>query len=95
MSYKPFGKVLGRLLEKREVGLRDFARRVGLPSSFISRVKQGQSVVPTARIEAWADVLELSGQERTEFIDAAYWSAVPERVRPWVESKITSAKRTS
>lgn len=63
-----------------------------MPVSLLSRLKKGQRAVPVGRIEAWADRLGLRGAERTEFIDCAMWTAVPKRLRPWFETKLSGAK---
>jgi hypothetical protein len=60
----------------------------------LSRLKKGQRAVPVGRIEAWADHLSLRGDERAEFIDSAMWTAVPKRLRPWFETKLSGAKPT-
>lgn len=93
MPFKPFGKVFEKSLGKRGISLRSFATLAGLSAAAVSRIKSGFRAVPTARVEAWADILELTGHERAEFVNAAYWTAVPKRVRPWVESQITAARR--
>jgi transcriptional regulator with XRE-family HTH domain len=93
MNYKLFGSILGKLLKKREVSLRAFAKEAGVPPSLVSRIIRGEHGIPMARIEPWADFFELNGQERSEFIDAAMWTTVPKRLRPWIESKLTG-KRT-
>jgi len=42
--------------------------------------------------EALADRLGLRGPERSEFIDSAMWTAVPKRLRPWFETKLSGAR---
>jgi transcriptional regulator with XRE-family HTH domain len=93
--YKHFDKLLEKALEKRAISLRQFAREVGVSAAVVSRVKHGHRPVPTEHIESWANALKLTGLERAEFVNAAYWTAVPKRVRPWVESQIAAAKRGS
>jgi hypothetical protein len=88
MAPTPFGAVLDRHLEASDLSLRAFARLAGVPVSLLSRVKSGERAVPTERITAWADLLNLRGPDREEFIDAAMWTAVPVRVRPWLEGKL-------
>lgn len=88
MTPTPFGVVLDRHLEARDLSLRAFARQAGVPVSLLSRVKSGERAVPTERINAWADLLHLRGDEREEFVDAAMWTAVPARIRPWLEARL-------
>lgn len=88
MGYPSFAAVLEKHLKRRGWSLREFAREAGVPPSLVSRTMHGERAVPTGRVEEWADLLDLRGQERGEFIDAAMWTAIPERVRPWVEAKL-------
>lgn len=88
MSFPSFGAVLDRHLAAKGLSLRAFARLTEVPVSLLSRLKSGERAVPTERIEAWADHLGLRGDDRSEFIDAAMWTAVPKRLQPWVEAKL-------
>ena len=93
MTFKPFDKVLDKFLEKRGISLRTFATEAGLSAPAVSQIKSGSRPVPTTRVEAWADILKLTGQDRVEFIDAAMWTVIPKRARPWIEGKL-AGKRT-
>lgn len=92
MAFPSFTDVLDRHLAAKGISLRAFARSAGVPVSLLSRLKKGQRAVPVGRIEAWADHLGLRGDERAEFIDSAMWTAVPKRLRPWFEAKLSGAK---
>jgi transcriptional regulator with XRE-family HTH domain len=92
MGFPSIDDLLGKYLEKRGMTLREFARRAGVPPSLVSRIRHGKRSLPTGRIEAWADLLGLTGHDRAEFIDAAMWTAVPKRLRPWLEAKLVAAK---
>jgi transcriptional regulator with XRE-family HTH domain len=82
-----FGALLTRLLEARGISLRAWARTVGMGSSFAYKLKAGERVPPAPKIERMADALKLTGADRTAFIDAATWAAIPDHARTWVLAK--------
>lgn len=86
--FAAFPDLLAEILEKRQMSLRSFARSTGVPVSLLSRIKTGSRSVPSSRIEQWANLLGLVGDERTRFIDSALWTSVPSRLRPWLEKRL-------
>lgn len=83
-----FGALLTCLLEARGTSLRAWARMVGMGSSFAYKLKAGERVPPAPKIERMADALKLTGADRTAFIDAATWAAIPDHARTWVLAKV-------
>ena len=80
-SNSDFGKLLAQHLNRRRLSARSFALKVGVGTSFLRYVMLGEKPVPPKRIAAWADALELAGEERERFVDEAWLSHCPEYVR--------------
>lgn len=83
-----FAGCFDQLLTARGLSVRVFARQSGLAWSFIQRVRAGRAIPPLERIDAWADILALTGRDRRRFIDLAHWSHVPGTVRPWLRQRL-------
>lgn len=59
-----------RALTSRGLSQREFARRVGLSPGSISKAISGMHVPDWRRGPVWADVLELTGEDRRRFLEA-------------------------
>lgn len=77
---KPFGPLLADYLTQRGWSIRAFARQVDHNPTFISQIIRGQRRPPLKRVDAWADQLDLSSQDRESFLDAAALAHAPARV---------------
>lgn len=65
---KTFARLLTEHLERLGISNNAFAKRVGCGQPTISLCKRGQRPPVENKEEAWADGLELKGEERAEFI---------------------------
>lgn len=77
-----FSVLLQRLLIDRRLSGRAFCRIIGRSSGFLTDVLKGRSA-PADDVVAWADALELTGNERTEFLVAAGWVRTPDSVKDY------------
>lgn len=77
----PFAIELYRLINARGLSLREFARLAKTKQPALSEIKRGVRPVPLARVERWADVLELAGDDRERFLDLAHLTQTPDRIR--------------
>lgn len=84
--WSPFKDRLAALIKARNIGLRELSRLAepqrdeANTSSYISMVLKGKKPAPLDRVPLWADALELKGQERQEFLDAAALDHAPPEV---------------
>ena len=77
-----FGRHLERLLADRSLTLRGFAARIGMSPGWVSRVKR--LTLAPEHMDAWADALELHGEERERFLVLAWLTHAPPFVREYV-----------
>ena len=69
---KSFGEVLHLLREKKDVTLRELARKINVSAPFLSDVEKGSRAPLTAeRLEAVVSALNLDKEEERELYDAA------------------------
>ena len=69
---KSFGEVLHLLREKKDVTLRELARKINVSAPFLSDVEKGRRAPLTAeRLEAVVSALNLDKEEERELYDAA------------------------
>ena len=69
---RSFGEVLHLLREKKDVTLRELARKINVSAPFLSDVEKGRRAPLTAeRLEAAAQALNLNKEEEQELYDAA------------------------
>ena len=69
---KSFGEVLHLLREKKDVTLRELARKINVSAPFLSDVEKGSRAPLTAeRLEAVVSALNLDKAEERELYDAA------------------------
>lgn len=82
-----FGPYLQSLIAARFESRREFIRASDptfdedTASGYVAKVVSGKRSAPLERIDAWANALALSGDERETFLRLAYLSHAPERVR--------------
>ncbi len=87
----PFGDYLDQLLKKRGLSVRAFAARVGSQAGSVSIAKR-KTMNPN-RMEAWADALELTGEEREHFYDLATLTHAPAYLVQRFQSLVSENKR--
>ena len=69
---RSFGEVLHQLREKKDVTLRELARKINVSAPFLSDVEKGRRAPLTAeRLEAVVLALNLDKEEERELYDAA------------------------
>jgi transcriptional regulator with XRE-family HTH domain len=71
----PFGDYLDLLLKARGLSVRAFAARVGSQAGSVS-ISKRKTMNPD-RMIAWADALDLDGEERERFFDLATLTHAP------------------
>lgn len=84
MARPPFGQLLAGALDERGLTLRAFAAQAGVSWTFAHKVVQGQRAPTLERLESWADLLNLTGVEREQFIEMGMWNRLPKDVRTWL-----------
>jgi transcriptional regulator with XRE-family HTH domain len=92
-----FASLLKRLLDERDLGVREFARKIRISAGFISDVLHGKQR-PSEKLELWADALELTGEERSRFLLAGALARSPKIVRDHVanlEEKVAAPPSTA
>lgn len=87
-----WGKLLDRLLKQREISLRAFAQRARVAPSLVTYSKR--KALAADRIEAWADLLDLSGPARDEFVRLAWIARSPVQVQAMVRQIHGARART-
>ena len=69
---RSFGEVLHQLREKKDVTLRELARKINVSAPFLSDVEKGRRApLTTERLEAVVLALNLDKNEKRELYDAA------------------------
>src|SRR5262245_23055820 len=66
-----FGEFLATLVRRQGMSMADFAARVGLSASTLSRVRTGQRLPAPEQVAKWADALALDPENRALFIELA------------------------
>lgn len=75
-----FRHLLAGHLETRGWSHRQFAARVESGQGFISQVIRGDRTPPLDRLPVWMEVLALSVEERSAFLEAALLAHAPQEV---------------
>lgn len=82
-----FSTLLKTLISQRFSSQREFVRHTRIENEdsgqgYVSKVIKGQKPPPMDRLPAWADALELYGDERQRFMDLAAIAHLPAEVQP-------------
>jgi len=80
-SETSFGDLLHRLVRRRGWSMADFAERLGVNPSTVSRIRTGKRRPRSAELERWAAVLELDSDERRLFHELALVAQAPAALR--------------
>lgn len=89
---------LGTYIQTRLTALgltvRAFGRKLGVTSSYLSKVIKGDRPVPYDRIDKWAAALDLEGDDAAEFKELAWLALSPVEVQELVaELRSRAAKQ--
>jgi len=76
-----FGDLLSVQVRRLDLTMAEFAGKVGLSASTLSRVRTGARPPTQAQAERWAKALVLDGEARNDFIAAAMMARTPSAVR--------------
>jgi transcriptional regulator with XRE-family HTH domain len=80
-----FGEFLATLVRRQGMSMADFAARVGLSASTLSRVRTGQRLPAPEQVARWADALALDPENRSLFVELALLARTPPEVRQRLE----------
>jgi transcriptional regulator with XRE-family HTH domain len=72
---------LNALIAAKDMKLKEFASRISLDPSYLSKVLKGEKPLPEDRIVPMADALGLKGDKRTRFLDEAHLTISPSYIR--------------
>jgi len=76
-----FGEFLAVIVRRQGMSMADFALRVGLSASTLSRVRTGARLPSDHQVAHWAEHLQLAGEERARFLELALLDRTPQEVR--------------
>ncbi len=76
----PFGEKLYALIARKGWSVREFATKAGTYQSNLSDIRRRKRSPPLHHVEAWADLLSVTGREREYFLDLAALECAPARV---------------
>lgn len=76
-----FGELLSAQVRRGGLTMAEFAAKVGLSASTLSRVRTGARPPTQAQAERWAKTLSLEGDARSDFVAAAMMARTPAPVR--------------
>lgn len=83
-------EMLSKILLSKGLGQREFARKLGYSSpGLVSMVLKGKASIPQDDIPKWADALNLDGKERSDFIEWASVSAIPD----WLRAELAALRQ--
>jgi transcriptional regulator with XRE-family HTH domain len=80
---------LNALISAKRMKLKDFATRISLDPSYLSKVLRGEKPLPQDRIIPMADAFGLKGDSRTRFLDDAHISICP----PYVQKRLVDLRK--
>ncbi len=66
-----FGWLLQAHLQRQRLSLRDYARKIGIPYTYVHKVIYGDRPPPLNHIGQWAEILDLNPNESAFFLDEA------------------------
>jgi transcriptional regulator with XRE-family HTH domain len=81
MELDEFGELLSAQVRRQGLTMAEFAAKVGLSASTLSRVRTGARPPTQAQAERWAKALALDGDARSDFVAAAMLARTPAPVR--------------
>lgn len=87
----PFGRQLCAALEAAHLSQNVFAKSVGISQGTLSRIISGSRKPPADAVIAWAQRLNLAGDDETAFIQAALLAAE----MPLLASRLLNAEGRS
>ena len=96
-----FGTMLGRLISGKYNSRRSFVRaaepgaKENVAQAYVSKVITKDVPAPLARLNAWADALDLRGDERDRFMDLAVKSHASDAVLAMIGRLEREVKRLS
>jgi transcriptional regulator with XRE-family HTH domain len=76
-----FGEFLATAVRRQGLSMADFAARVGLSPSTLSRVRTGQRLPAAEQVARWADELRLDAEARATFMELSLLARTPLEVR--------------
>ncbi len=76
-----FGDFLALLVRRQGMTMADFAKRMQLNPSTLSRMRTGTRQPNARQLTRWADALKLDPDTRRQFIDLALLEQTPEEIR--------------
>jgi transcriptional regulator with XRE-family HTH domain len=76
-----FGDLLAALVRRQGLTMADFARRVKVSASTLSRIRTGTRQPNARQLARWADALKLDAGQRRHFIDLALLEQTPAEIR--------------
>lgn len=80
----PLGRFLTERLDEMEISMREFARRIGVSSVFIVRVKSGKSKFPPDQFGLWCKGLQLDQEQEEEFLRIALIAQAPPELQRFI-----------
>jgi len=89
-----FGELLYDLIARSGSSVSEFAAKAGIHQPHLSAIRHGQRPAPLKHLGDWADLLELSGEERERFMDLGAMTHCPERIQEMVREIENSAGKT-
>jgi transcriptional regulator with XRE-family HTH domain len=76
-----FGDLLASLVRRQGLTMADFARKVKVSASTLSRIRTGTRQPNAKQLARWADALRLDAEHRRQFIDLALLAQTPAEIR--------------
>lgn len=76
-----FGDLLASLVRRQGLTMADFAAKVKVSPSTLSRIRTGARQPNARQLARWADALKLDAERRRQFIDLALLAQTPPEIR--------------
>jgi transcriptional regulator with XRE-family HTH domain len=75
--YLDFGQLLRKCLENRGITQAEFAQKVGIPAGYPNNIMANRRTPSPKKLEKMADVLDLAGEDRLDFMVLGGLAHVP------------------